>query len=70
MRFRIETMECGGCVRGVTRAIQTVDPEARVTADPESRMVEIGSDRAAADFAEALEAAGFPAVPVSEREGA
>lgn len=68
MRFRIENMECGGCVRGVTRAIHTVDPEATVMADPETRMVEIGSARAAADLAAALEAAGFPAI--AEREGA
>ncbi|WP_336509768.1 heavy-metal-associated domain-containing protein, partial [Stutzerimonas kunmingensis] len=26
--FHIQNMTCGGCVRGVTRAIQSVDPAA------------------------------------------
>ena len=28
MRFHIENMTCGGCARGVTKAIQSVDAEA------------------------------------------
>ena len=34
MQFHIENMTCGGCVRSVTKAIQSVDPSAEVTADP------------------------------------
>ena len=66
MQFRIETMVCGGCLRGVARAVQSVDPGAEVTADIEGRTVRITSGHAAGDFAAALEAAGFPAVPVAE----
>lgn len=61
MRFHIETMECGGCARGVTRAIRSVDPEARVEADPASRTVEVGTDQPRARLEAALAEAGFPA---------
>ena len=43
MQFHIENMTCGGCVRSVTKAIQSVDPAAEVSADPGSRMVEVTS---------------------------
>jgi copper chaperone len=41
MLFHIETMTCGGCVRSVTKTIQSVDPGAQVAADPETRRVEV-----------------------------
>ena len=30
MQFHIENMTCGGCARSVTKAIQSVDPQAEV----------------------------------------
>ena len=42
--FHIQNMTCGGCVRGVTRAIQSVDPAARVHADVPARRVQVVSD--------------------------
>lgn len=62
MRFRIQNMTCGGCARGVTNAIQSVDPTANVVADPPTRIVEVTSDRPQAEIERALAAAGFPAV--------
>jgi len=61
MQFHIESMECGGCVRGVTRAIHSVDPDARIEADPPSRRVRVQSAQPGAAFLPALAAAGFPA---------
>ena len=43
--FHIQNMTCGGCVRGVTRAIQSVDPAARVHADVPARRVQVVSDQ-------------------------
>lgn len=60
MRFHLEDMTCGGCVRGVTRAIQAVDPYATVEADPPSRTVEVGSTATREQLAAALTEAGFP----------
>lgn len=62
MRFRIQNMTCGGCARGVTRAVQSVDPAAKVVADPPSRMVEISSDKPRDEIERVLAQAGFPAV--------
>lgn len=63
MQFHIENMTCGGCVRGVTRAIQSVDPAATIAADPPTRKVTVQSARPGADFLPALAAAGFDARP-------
>lgn len=41
MQFHIENMTCGGCVRSVTKAIQSVDPGAEVTADPATHKVDV-----------------------------
>jgi len=61
MQFHIEAMHCGGCARSVTKAIQSVDPAAAVSADPESRKVEVTSAKPREAFLPALAAAGFPA---------
>ncbi|HEV7283722.1 MAG TPA: heavy-metal-associated domain-containing protein [Kaistia sp.] len=34
MQFHIKNMSCGGCARSVTKAIQGVDAQAKVTIDP------------------------------------
>ncbi len=60
MKYRIENMTCGGCARGVTKAIQTVDASAEITTDPARRSVEIVSTEPAELFAKALAEAGFP----------
>jgi copper chaperone len=59
MQFHIENMTCGGCARGVTKAIQSVDTNARVTADPPKRSVEVESCASQVHIEQALIAAGF-----------
>lgn len=61
MQFHIEHMECGGCARGVIKAIQSVDPTAQVETDPPNRKARITSNMPGVDFLPALSAAGFPA---------
>ncbi|HZF43771.1 MAG TPA: heavy-metal-associated domain-containing protein [Sphingomonadaceae bacterium] len=62
MRFRIDNMTCGGCARGVTKAILSIDPQAEVSADPPARLVDVRSELPAAELATALGLAGFPVV--------
>ena len=62
MKFRIETMTCGGCARSVTRTIQKLDPAAEVAIDVEGRLVEVRSAVAPGEVARALDAVGFSAV--------
>lgn len=61
MQFHIKNMTCGGCARSVTKAIQSVDAQAKVTIDSNTRKVDVASQRARADFEAALQRAGYPA---------
>ena len=60
MEFHVENMTCGGCARGVTRAIQALDANAKVIADPPSRKVTVETTATQKQVAEALTEAGFP----------
>ena len=41
MEFHVEDMTCGGCARGVTRAIQAIDANAKVITEPPNRSVKV-----------------------------
>lgn len=60
MEFHIENMTCGGCIKGVTKAIQSVDPDAKIDASLETKLVQVTSTRQRNTFLPALERAGFP----------
>ncbi len=60
--FHIQNMTCGGCVRGVTRAIQSVDPAARVHADVPARRVQVVSDQPREIVEAKLTKSGYQAV--------
>ncbi|VVT27505.1 heavy-metal-associated domain-containing protein [Rhizobium sp. EC-SD404] len=60
MKFEIEAMHCGGCARGVTKAIQSVDPAASVNVDLDKRHVTVDSSADPAAITAKLDAAGFP----------
>ena len=60
MQFHLDDMTCGGCARTVTKAIQTLDPNAQVKTDPPTRLVEVQSSATEAQVAAALTEAGFP----------
>ena len=63
IELKVERMTCGGCARSVTKALQGVDPDARIETDPPAREVRVESDRERAAFLAALAEAGFPATP-------
>lgn len=60
MQFHLDNMTCGGCARTVTKAIQGVDPQARIATDPPTRLVEVESAVPREQIAAALRTAGFP----------
>ncbi|MEO0317279.1 MAG: hypothetical protein RL404_956 [Pseudomonadota bacterium] len=60
MQFFLDDMTCGGCARAVTKAVESVDPGAKVTADPPARLVQIATSAAPEQIAAALRDAGFP----------
>ncbi|ATQ43340.1 heavy-metal-associated domain-containing protein [Caulobacter mirabilis] len=63
MKFDIQDMTCGGCARGVTRAIQDLDPGAQVEADTVARRIEVRTSADAEAVAAAIVRAGFTPVP-------
>ena len=59
MQFHIENMTCGGCARSVTKAIQSVDPDAEVNADPGARKVDVKSSAPRDQLVNALTEFGY-----------
>ncbi|SDK60088.1 copper chaperone [Methylophilus rhizosphaerae] len=62
MNFHIENMTCGGCARGVTRAIKDVDPDATIITDPPTRYVKVETIASQDEIITALNSAGFPPI--------
>lgn len=61
MELKIENMTCGGCAKSVTRAIQSVDPTARVETNPATRLVSVETTATEAELHQVLQDAGYPA---------
>lgn len=66
MKFRIEGMTCGHCVSTLSRAIQAIDPAAKVNAQLGERMLSVSTSVAIDDVQRAIEAAGYSAVMVDQ----
>lgn len=60
MQFHIKDMTCGGCANSVTRAIHSVDPAAKVEADPVTRDVIVNTGVGRDKIVAALSDAGYP----------
>lgn len=60
MQFHLDDMHCGGCARTVTKAIQSVDPDAKIVTDPPTRLVEVHTSASSEAIVAALREAGFP----------
>jgi copper chaperone len=61
MELRIEGMTCGGCAKSDTKAIQSVDPNARIETNPAARTVKVETTADTAALQRVLEEAGYPA---------
>ena len=57
--LKVTGMTCGGCVKAVEKAVARRDPDAKVAVDLATGAVRIDSGKPAAEFAEAIEAAGY-----------
>lgn len=63
LHFTVPDMDCGGCVRSITEAIQQLDPSAQVEADLYSKDVSITGSADATAYSNAIEDAGFTVAP-------
>jgi copper chaperone len=64
--FHIPGMNCGGCLRAVTRAVQAIDSQAQVEADLEARIIRVASSQSETSLLNALSHGGYPAHSRSE----
>jgi copper chaperone len=63
--LKVEKMSCGGCAARVTRAVQALDPHAKVEVLFKDRLVRVESAEAPSAVADAVTAAGYPASEVA-----
>jgi copper chaperone len=43
LTFTVLDMACGACADKITQAIQSIDPQATISADPKTKLVQIES---------------------------
>lgn len=60
MQFEIPNMTCGGCARGVTAIIKSLDENAQININLDTKQVEVNTDLPEAKVREALNEDGFP----------
>lgn len=64
--FKVEKMGCGGCAKSVTRAVLSIEPNARVEVDLGAKLVTVSGATVPDDrIAQAMANAGFPATPLA-----
>lgn len=63
IELEVKDMACGHCAGVVRRAVKSVDPDAKVGVDLQSKRVRVEGNRTSADeLIQSLGAAGYPAV--------
>ena len=60
LNLKVSGMTCGGCIKAVTKAIQSQDPQAKVEVDLVSQMVNLETSLSAAQASQIITDAGFP----------
>lgn len=63
MELFVPRLNCGGCVRGVTRAVHRVDPAAEVVCDLQTQQVSITTRADPARVLAELAEVGYPGRP-------
>lgn len=64
MKFTVDGMTCGHCVRAITRAVQALDPAARVEADLGAKTVAVDAGLPAERVAAAITTEGYSVTAV------
>ena len=65
IELRVDGMTCGHCVRAVTSAVESIDPEANVEIYLEDGRLRAETRKSMADVIEAIQGAGYSAAPMS-----
>lgn len=59
LRYNVEGMTCGHCVQAVAKAVQGVEPTARVSVDLDAKRVTVENSDQTEAIASAIEQAGY-----------
>ncbi|OBV36697.1 heavy-metal-associated domain-containing protein [Janthinobacterium psychrotolerans] len=59
-QLQVENMSCGHCVNAVTKAVQSVDPQAQVQIELDEKSVKVGTDKSLEAISAAIAEAGYP----------
>lgn len=59
--FTVPNMTCGGCAKSVTKALLSVDTQARIETNPAAGEVKVDSTLKAEVLLAVLDEAGYPA---------
>lgn len=60
LELRVPNLACSACVETVTKAVQSVDATAQVTADTKTKRVNIVTNTSETTIKNAITAAGYP----------
>ena len=60
LSLKVSGMTCGGCIKAVTKAIQSQDPNATVQADLGTQIVSLETTLSQAQASQLIADAGFP----------
>ena len=60
--YAVENISCQKCVQRITEAVESLDPDAEVEVDLETKQVFVESKQPAALVQEQISAAGYPAL--------
>ena len=62
MKFTVSGMTCGGCIKAVTKTIQSADPQVQVQVDLGSQTIELETQLNSNEAQQLITDAGFPIV--------
>jgi copper chaperone len=60
LRLKVTDMACGGCASTITKAIKTVDTNASIQCDPQTKIVLVETSSSESAIKTAIAQAGYP----------
>lgn len=60
LQLKVPSMACSACADTISKAVKAIDPNATVTADPKTKLVNVETQQAEAAIKQAIESAGYP----------
>ncbi len=62
LQLKVPKLACSSCAKTVTKALKTIDAEARVKVDKKTKLVDVETQASETAVKEAFTGAGYPSV--------